>query len=80
MTEEKPPLKPPTVNEVWKDTWFFLSLFAVLYWGVAGLTGSATYFICFRVLQPRLTRPLAMVAAIGIGAVAFIVAEKFLSR
>lgn len=80
MTHEKPTPPPPTEKQLWKDTWFFLFLLVVLFWGFEGLTGGATCFICLRLLEPKFPRPLAMAVALAIGAVVFIAVKMFLSR
>jgi hypothetical protein len=80
MIEENPPPDLPTTKQPWKEAGFFLSLLAVLFWGLAGLIGAATSFICLKILEPKTSRRLAMAAAIAIGTLALIAAEKFLPR
>lgn len=81
MSELEPPQQDqPPLAERWRQAWFFLSLLAVLFWGVAGIVGAATASFGLRAAANKLPWTWAIAAGLAIGAATVSATRALLGR
>lgn len=78
MTEPKRPLRYWIIGEHWPEGWFLLSLMAGLFFGIPGLIGAVTSYLGLRAGASKLPAPLAVVAALVIGILAYLGSARLL--
>lgn len=75
MPEEKRRLRYWVVGKHWAEGWFLLALLAGLFFGVPGLIGAIASYLGLRAVGSKLRASLAVSVAIGVGWLAFAVAN-----